>query len=87
MCSNKDLIYKEHLPASQAAENSASVVDNAIVGWNLVLYNTAPPAIKIVYPEVERRCFLSPPQSASTKVVACVGCASNTLMVISMWYH
>ena len=70
MCSNKDLIYKDHLPASHAAENSASVVDRAIVGWNSVLYNTDPPAISIVYPEVDLRCFLSPPQSESTKVLA-----------------
>ncbi len=38
------------LPESYAAINSASVVDPATVGWNLVLYVIVPPARRIAVP-------------------------------------
>jgi hypothetical protein len=46
--------------------NSASVDDNAMVGWSFVLYAMAPPASLIVMPVIDRRVFVQVAQSEST---------------------
>ena len=41
------------LPALQATVNSTSVVDNAIVSWNLVLYTIVLPANQMIMPLID----------------------------------
>jgi hypothetical protein len=66
MSSRSDLKYRMSLPASQAAVNSASVLEWAMVSWNLVLQPTAPPAYMMIMPVMDFRCVVSEAQSAST---------------------
>jgi hypothetical protein len=60
------LTNKIIFPASQAAMNSASVDDNAMVGWRFVLYAMVHPASLTVMPVIDRRVFVQVAQSEST---------------------
>lgn len=60
-----DRIYRSALPASAMADSSASVELSATVGWILVRYRTAPPAIINTIPLTDRRCIRSVAHVAS----------------------
>ena len=61
--------YRANLPASVAAMNLLSVLLSDIVGCNIERYVIGLPARKRMMLVMERRCFVSPVQYASTKAI------------------